>query len=280
MQPKILFTTRGGTAGSWQIRGVQLGQQIGDAEPNASLYKASQYDCTVVVKRVPEHFKNSKINWVWDLVDPYPQPKSCMWSRTEAVNWVLRQIATNKPAGIIYPNSQMQKDIGIPGPVIPHHARPGMPLNKINPAVKTVGYEGDPRFLGHWHQHIHQQCLARGWEFKTGGNPSEYDIVVALRGGDYSGYTTNNWKSNVKLTNAHATGTPFIGQPHPGYLEHATGCEQWVQTPQELSSALDTLTPYSVRLAVHHHFRNRAVTLAQCVTSLTGYLHTLCKTTG
>ena len=80
---KVLVTGRGG-AGSWIVRGEQLGAQIG-ATVRPLAETADGFDLTIVVKRTPPQVMQALQGrrWVWDIVDAYPQPESYGWERSE-----------------------------------------------------------------------------------------------------------------------------------------------------------------------------------------------------
>lgn len=269
---KILFTGKGGKSGSWQMRGEQIGAAMGaDIRPMTG---SAGYDVTVVVKRTPpELVSRLQCKWVWDLVDFYPQPHAYDWTRHEAINWVRGRITSLKPTAIIWPNQKMREDCdtGLPGLVLPHHHRIGIGSNPIRKEVKTVGYEGAPAYLGQWRPILEQECAKRGWRFVV--NPpslAELDIVVAFRDG--SGYVGRNWKSAVKLANAQASGTPFVGQQEAGYLEQATGAEYWADTRSQLSMSFDWLVDQSAREAISDRFRQKAFPVEHAAKLLKGFL--------
>jgi hypothetical protein len=252
----ILFTG-GGTSGSWKVRGEQLGAACG------ALVKPKAEDCSkasviVAVKRIPPALltaiRASRKPWVWDIVDAYPQPTCSMWNKAQAVGWVRGQIQALAPTAMIWPNQRMREDCdtGLPGVVIPHHYRPNSDINLIREKVLTVGYEGSTPYINDWIAPITQACADRGWSFVI--NPaslSEVDIVVAFR---TTNYVQRHWKSNVKLANAHGTGTPFIGQRECGYLETQTGLEQWAECPDDLDDCFDMLSGQYHRQTVSKAF--------------------------
>lgn len=258
---ELIFTGKG-SAGSWACRGDQLGKACGAVvKPMATAEDLAKADVAVVVKRVPpellQALRKSRKPWVLDVVDFYPQPTACHWDRDQAIRWVRNKIAELNPTAIIWPNRQMQLDCpGCDDPavnwhstVLYHHHRPSIVQNPIRQDVKKVGYEGEPAYLAEWRPFLEIECARRGWEFVV--NPpqlADLDIVVALRGGQYAGYVPSAWKSNIKVANAHGSGTPFIGNPECGYLETALGGEKMVSTKKQLREALDALTPYEERL--------------------------------
>ena len=258
----ILFTGRGG-AGSWAIRAEQIGQALGArVQPLAGLEDCSRADLIVVVKRIPEQLleriRRSGRPWVYDIVDAYPQPECSGWKKPAAIAWVDTTVERLRPSAVIWPNERMRDDLteelrwqAKPAPrgvVIPHHCRPGLRVNPIRDRITRIGYEGAPSYIDGWRSAIERQCQRLGAEFVL--NPShlaDVDVVLALRDKNHCGYPQRHWKSNVKLANAHGSGTPFIGMPEPGYKETGSGAEQWADNEQELAIALDFLAPQWVR---------------------------------
>lgn len=265
---KLLVTGRGG-AGSWSVRGEQLGAAMGaTVKPMATLQEIKAHDAVIVVKRVPEALlaalRQSGVPWVYDIVDAYPQPGCSLWTAAQCMSWLDNHVKTlNPPLGVIWPNRRMQEDCSVPrGAVVYHHHRPAIARNKIRQQIKRVGYEGSAKYLDGWIAAIGVECKRRGIEFAL--NPehiADLDVVIAMRGGCWDGYAQRNWKSNVKLANAHGSGTPFIGARERGYEETATGCEYWADTPRELSRALDWLETRDARLTVHERFLSKPYTV-------------------
>jgi hypothetical protein len=250
-----VLVTGNGTAGSWKVRGEQLGKAIGaTVKPHATDDDIRQADTVIVVKRLSFELAN-KIRahgkrLVWDCVDPWPQPSGNLWQREECRRWLRHELAKLSPDAVVYATESMREDADDPRPslVLPHHARPGIERNPIRQAVKVVGYEGRDIYLSHWHSTLKRECRMRGWEFVT--NPqklADLDIVVALRGGEWDGYACRHWKSYVKLANAQASGTPFIGGQESGYLETQTGGEYWAGSPRMLAVAFDWLVSKEAR---------------------------------
>lgn len=273
---RILITGKGGRAGSWAMRGEQLGKAMGATVlPNAT--DAGGFDIAVVVKRTPPAviaaLRGRK--WVWDVVDAYPQPESYAWTRGRAVQWIRDRIGALKPAGVIWPTQRMSEDCdtGLPGMVLPHHHRIGIAPNPIRAEVKRVGYEGSPGYLGRWEPILRKECERRGWEFVI--NPprlADLDIVVAFRD---CGYVSRHWKSGVKLANAHASGTPFVGLPESGYLETACGAEYWADNADDIRMSFDWLTDQSAREHVSDRFRQGAYSVDHAAKDLTEWLSSI-----
>jgi hypothetical protein len=162
----------------------------------------------------------------------------------------------------------------LPGLVLPHHHRIGIGSTPIRGQVSRVGYEGAPAYLGHWRPILEAECAKRGWLFVV--NPSslaDLDIVVAFRDG--SGYVGRNWKSAVKLANAHASGTPFVGQQESGYLEQATGAEYWAEARGQLSMSFDWLEDQGAREAISDRFRQKAFPVEHAAAKLKEFLSAL-----
>lgn len=246
----ILVTGRG-TGGSWQIRGVQLGQAIGaDVMPKAK--DVGKYDTAIVVKRFDEvvnRLRRSDTKVIWDIVDAYPQPKGNDWHRLPCLTWLMDQVRVMQPHGIVAATQAMADDLRFfKGPVLalPHHARPGLQRHTVREQVQVVGYEGSPEYLGQWQGTMDRECKKRGWKFVV--NPPSYvdcDIIVALR--HHTGYAPRHWKSNVKLANAQAAGIPIICNRESGYIDTASGAECFADTVNEVVEALDLLADPLVR---------------------------------
>lgn len=260
---RILVTGRGGAA-SWTIRGEQIGMALGAVvKPRATLADIKAADAVLVVKRVPDDLldslRRSKRPWAYDVVDAYPQPMCSRWTRQQAAAWMRDYLRRLSPTGVIWPTEKMRDDCG-EGPVIYHHHRSNLAKNPVRPKIAAIGYEGRPHYLDGWRKVIDRECQARGIDFLL--NPSrlaDVDIVLAVRGGEWRGYVQDHWKSNVKLANAHASGTPFIGIRERGYTETGTGAEEWVDHPNDLGRALDHLSEQTVRAKVQREFLQAAI---------------------
>lgn len=278
----ILFTGRG-TSGSWQCRGAQLGAALSAVvKPNATLADCKSADIIVVVKRVGEDtldtIRKSGRPWVLDVVDFYPQPGCSAWSGAEAIGWVRHRLKELRPTAVIWPNHRMRQDCdtGLPGVTLFHHHRPGIRRNPIREQVHMVGYEGAPAYIEKLRASIDRECMRRGWTFVE--NPVELanvDIVLALRAGVWDCYATAHWKSNVKLANAHGSGTPFIGQRECGYLETASGAEYWADDAGGLATCFDWLTPQSTREQVADRFIHKAYTVQEAAADMGTFLRGL-----
>lgn len=270
---RLLVTGRGGS-GSWKIRGDQLGAALGAVvRPNASFSDCADADAIVVVKRVPDDLlgaiRKSGRPWAYDIVDAYPQPACSEWGKRQSIDWLRNHIGHLRPDVVIWPNARMRDDAGMAGPVVYHHHRAGIATNPIRDRIQSIGYEGAEAYLDGWMPEIKAQCRLRGWRFVV--NPkhlADVDIVLAVRGGQWCGYPQQHWKSNVKLANAHGSGTPFIGLSECGYMETAAGGEEFVRSPKDLGDAFDALSPVVVRRQISDGFRRCAITLDAAASQL------------
>lgn len=272
-----VLVTGNGKSGSWKIRGEQLGAAIGATVlPRAAAVVG--YDLVVAVKRPP---LVTGVPIVYDILDAWPQPAGNAWGKPECMTWLRKSVAAIRPVGIVAATRAMAADcaeFGVPVLALPHHARPGLGRNPIREQVQVVGYEGAEHYIVGWRPLIEDECRRRGWRLVV--NPArlaDVDIVLALRGA--TGYAPRHWKSNVKLANAQASGTPFIGCREAGYMETAVGaCEKWADTPEELAQAFDALTPQGERRRAAQWMLSVAPTLDQLAGTYRAWLETLCKT--
>lgn len=241
-----MIVTGKGSAGSWQIRGVQLGTAMGfDVRPQ--LQDARGKDIYLVKKSNGCSLVGHK-KLIWDVVDFWPQPEGNLWTPNRLIDNIHKEAKTLKATHLIAATRRMADDLGTPYWLY-HHGREYAYPHVAPEHVKVIGYEGSVKFLGRWESIIQEECKARGWRFVI--NPAsitECQIVLALRDQPYKGYPTDCWKSNIKLQNAQNAGVPFIGNTEMGYTETHSGAEIFADTPKELSDAFDLLTPQSQRL--------------------------------
>jgi len=276
----ILVTGRGG-AGSWAIRGEQLGRAMGaTVKPQATLADCQAADIIVVVKRVPDELlhaiRQSGRPWVYDIVDAYPQPECSGWSELQARQWLRDHLRRLNPTAVVWPTLRMQVDADHPGWVLYHHHRPGSSCMLVHDRIYRVGYEGRAEYLAGWIGPVLNECKRIGAEFVMNpGSLSQVDVVLALRAGKWNGYCQRNWKSNVKLANAHGSGVPFIGLAEAGYLETAAGGEQLIDTPHQLGEALDSLAHGAVRASIQEKFLANAYSVDQAAADMKAHLCTL-----
>lgn len=243
----VLFTKSGSPrSGSWLIRGIQIANELkAAAVPNASDAEIDWADVVVLVKSfelsLVRRIKARRKKIIYDVLDGWTQPDQNTLSREESIKIMKRKILFSQADLVIAPTQQMAEDVG--GFVIYHHARFDQQRNPIRDKIQAIGYEGSARYLeGGWFAAISKSSERRRIPFIV--NPrqiADVDIIFAVRGGDWRGYMTDNWKSNVKLANAQATRTPFIGLPEAGCRETASGPELWINEPREVEDAVRSL---------------------------------------
>lgn len=264
-----VLITGSGKSGSWIIRGEQLGRAIGATitlKPDVIV--ASKSDVVVCVKRVPDSIlqaaARTKATLVWDTVDAWPQPAGNEWDKDLSLHWASSELRRIKPDVVVCASARMADDFAHLGAVthyVPHHVRPDtVVLPPRDHKALRVGFVGGKNYVARWGQVAAHQCAQRGWTFTvdrgTIASLHNYDIVLGLR--DYSGYAATSWKSNVKLTNAHGAGVPFVGSEECGYLEVQCGAEYWCNNKRDLGVAFEWLSEYSVRAEIHKRFLKHA----------------------
>lgn len=276
-----ILVTGSGTSGSWTVRGEQLGAALGaTVKPRAGLVDMTDADVVIVVKRCSAEMlaalQACGRPWVYDVIDAYPQSVCSGWTPYESIHWLRALIGRLRPSAVVWPNERMREDFGGGGKVVLHHHRPGLARNPIRKRIEVVGYEGSSRYLDDGlAEALSEQCRLRGARFVI--NPvqlADVDVVVALRSARWSGYALRHWKSGVKLANAHASGTPFIGAAECGYLEIATGGEHWAETPAEVGAALDALAPHGTRAVIAESFVAARFTLEQAAEQMRAVIAT------
>jgi hypothetical protein len=259
---KILVTGKGGSAGSWLIRGKQLGAAIGAiVQPMANFMDCRDADIIIVVKRTPlqiiDAVRRSGRPWVFDIVDGWPQP--CSWDEHQAKGWLKYTIGELKPNGIVYGTERMQLDSGIPGLILPHHSWDRYAIQEpiIREQIRTLGYEGMPGYLGKWLPELEKICSARDIDFLINGDMRQADVGIALRDG--GGYPARWWKPGTKLSNLHALGIPALCTLEAGYQSVACGEEFWIETASDISDALDRLSHVTERREISLSMRSSMV---------------------
>lgn len=275
---RILITGKG-TSGSWAIRGLQIAEAIGaQAIPMASLEQCRAADVIIGVKRIPDdllhRIRESGKPFVWDTVDAFPQPKCSAWNENDSIAWIREAAARLRPDHIIWPNDRMRTDARIGGTTIYHHHRPVTKVNPIRERIEVIGYEGSPNYIEEFRPMIEAECSRRGARFVVNPeNLADIDVVLAMRSPRFNGYMQQHYKSNVKLANAHGSGTPFIGAMESGYIETACGAEYWAEDQEELCRSLDWMEPQHVRQEISRRFLSRAITIESVAKQ---YKETLC----
>jgi hypothetical protein len=248
------------TAGSWQMRGVQLGAAIGarvTTTPNAR--DIAWADLIVLVKRAivdwgPQLAGQKPI--VWDALDFWKQPEQNALDEARAMQLYRQHVARVQPALVIGATQAMAAAIG--GDYLPHHSWEGLEPTPAREHVQIVAYQGAPQYLGRWQVWLEEICHARGWSFVV--NPPDLraaDILVAFRDGVYDGWICREWKSGVKVVNALAAGRPLITQDSAAWRELDTFGTA-IATPRVLASALDVWADVGARSVVVDEARAQA----------------------
>lgn len=281
MVPRILITGRG-TSGSWQIRGVQLGAAIGaTVRADADAATIAAHDIIVIVKRgsdeLVQRIHTARKPLVWDVVDSWPQPDGNLWAYRACMEWLRNRLRRNRPVACIAATRRMEADLEdcrVPALWVPHHARPAQPLNPIRPHLRVIGYEGSEAHLGRWAQVLRTIAAIRGMQFVLQPQRlADVDVVVALR--EHHGYGPTCWKSNVKLANAQATGTPCILDQEDGYRDTAMGGECWRELAggqEHLASLIDGMRPQEVRAAAAARLVTGTITLERCAVAYRDFI--------
>ena len=237
-------------AGSWQMRGVQLGAAL--QARVTSVPTAVDWDWAERVVFV----KREGLRWVtraqtlgvpviWDALDFWRQPLDHAWSASAARAALGRMLETIRPTQTIGATLAMAQDAG--GVYVEHHGRLGLHPTPARPDCRVVGYDGNPAYLDAWRGPLQTACQTRGWTFVI--NPPDLaavDLLVALRGGRWDGWVCRQWKSGVKAVNAILAGRPLLHQDTAATRE-LDPCGTVVATVADLPAAFDAWTPYATR---------------------------------
>jgi hypothetical protein len=247
-------------AGSWDIRGRQLGGALGarlTVSPTREDFAWA--DVVVLVKRAMTLFgdqaQRSGKPVVWDVLDFWRQPAQNTLSAADALALVRRTAWS----GVSFVGATQAMATAIGGTYLPHHAWPGLTPAPARETVKVVAYQGAAHYLGRWHTWLSAACAARGWQFVV--NPKdlrEADLLVAFRDGEWDGWICREWKSGVKAVNAIAAGRPLLTQDAASVREIAPE-GAIVEAPEALGLALDDWADYRRRSFVAEVSRDRAL---------------------
>lgn len=240
----------GSGKGSWEMRGVQLGRELGarvTSDPSPADLAWS--DLVVLVKRAillhGARVRSAGRPIVWDALDFWSQPAQNGLTESAAVALLRQTIDRYRPDLVIGATEAMAAAAG--GVCLPHHGYLGLTPAPARIECRAVGYDGNAVFLDRWAQTVKDACDRRGWRFVV--NPPDLaavDLMVSLRGGPWDGWMCRSWKSGVKIANAVLAGRPILTQdcaaarelPHAGSV---------IETPAELSDALDYWSGRMVR---------------------------------
>jgi hypothetical protein len=248
-----------GRSGSWKIRGEQLGNKIGAifSITNKDFHSIQSASHCIFVKKVNwemvDEAKRRKKSIIWDCVDFWLQPEMNN-DKSRALLVAGDTINKMRPNLIVCATAQQQRDFmdaGFNTPIrfLHHHARPHQQINPIREKIEVVGYEGSPDYIERDRSVIESICKDRGAKFVVNpANLADVDVVIAFRSGKYGGETCRRWKSNVKLANAQATGTPIICNPESGYIETATeGSVRWASNMSTFEQELSAMSSMKAR---------------------------------
>lgn len=224
------------------IRGDQLGGAIGArVRRNLDVADLAWAEVVVLLKRAGPKWADAVHAagkpLVWDALDFWAQPNENGLERGAAIDLLREWQRTIRPAVTICATHAMASVCD--GVYLPHHARPDQVVYPVRNVVRTVAYEGVPKYLGRWRNAIARECLRRGWQFLV--NPPHLgcaDIIVAFRDESWDGWMCRNWKSGVKYVNAMTVGRPVITQSHSAFDELDTH-GMTVESPEGLSTAFE-----------------------------------------
>lgn len=260
-----LLIVGGGKAGSWIMRGQQLGAALGARVSESPSDDDIRWaDVVVLVKRAAyiwaPRVHAFRRPLVWDILDGWSQPNQNDFDEARARVWLRQQLTTIEPTLAIGATEAMAT--AAEGSYLPHHSRLGLVPTDARRKVSIVGYDGSPAYLGSWAARVTRACAARGWTFVV--NPadlSQTDIIVSFRDGVWDGWMCRQWKSGVKAVNAICAGRPFIAQPSAAVAELGPPGSV-VSTEDELQAAFDAWSSYEARQRVVEWSRRLAPSYA------------------
>jgi hypothetical protein len=256
----------GNGKGSWTMRGQQLGAAIGARVTTSPTNEDWRWaEVIVLVKKHAAKFaaQAQRVGKpiVWDALDFWSQPAENRSEQDRALALLQAQIRLMKPTLVIGATQAMASACG--GVYLPHHSWAGLAPTPARPEVQVVAYEGNPTYLGAWHNSLLDACAERGWRFVL--NPpslSDADIVVALREGAWDGWICREWKSGVKVVNAMAAGRPIVTQMTAAFRElQPVGSA--IESPSGLAVALNRCAHVDVRAQAADQPLARSLTLDQ-----------------
>ena len=269
---RVCFTGRQ-TPGAWPIRGHQI------AARRRNWYGASEIDdadiekfdvfCFVkrpvarLMKRLHRHGKII----VFDVLDSWAQPDDGLKCLTlQGARDLFRQKWAELPPihSYIFTNRTMQLHLAPlvrHSTYIYHHYNPAVARNPLRKSVETIGYQGNPNYLGEWREVLEEICRRKGLRFLISpefdaGHFAEIDIGFAGRGGVHDSFLANHYKSNVKLANLYGSGTPcVVSAKEVSYHETDNGFIRFFANGRQLEHHLDSLMSQAVRQRVSDSFR-------------------------
>lgn len=263
MSPHLLFIGAG--AGSWEIRGKQLGRAMGArVTTGPSSDDFAWADVIVLVKRAIEtHGTAAQATGkrvIWDALDFWKQPNENVRTVADMGRFVVDYQRSFGIAHVIGATRAMANAVG--GTYVPHHHRPGLIAADVQPTLATVAYEGTRKYLGSWGKSIEAACQRLGLRFVI--NPPDLrdaDLVVAFRGEEHDGEICRQWKSGVKIVNAMAAGRPILSQPCAAFSEIQPPGEI-VASPADIEGAIASWQSLELRTRALVDCRARAAELS------------------
>jgi len=262
--------------GTWQIRAKQIAPFI-KARLDPNLLKPSECDAVILIKRPPENLlrRIQKFNKpiIWDIQDSWFQKKEdgnmSAYEKADIMKWLKDYLDIVKPIHVIATTSVMKKDLnslGYSSTIINHFHRPNIQINPIREQLKIVGIEGTVMQYGQWPSKLKNICKKKNYVFLENFETSKdklhtFDAVIAIR--EHTGYAATNWKSNVKLANAHGSGTPGIFGEEQSYKDTASGFELWASNEDQVLSSLEYLEPYDIRKNISENFIKNKISIEQ-----------------
>jgi hypothetical protein len=252
----------GSGPGSWTMRGLQLGAALGARVTSQPAFLDWGWaDAVVLVKRAGvvwcETAQRYRVPIIWDALDFWQQPGENGSSEKMARLRLEAELLMIQPVLMIGATEAMAAAGG--GLYLPHHGRPNVHPSPARQLATTVGYDGDPRYLGRWAMALDRACQDRGWQFRI--NPTDLascDLLVAFRDGEWDGWMNRQWKSGVKLVNAIRAGRPILSQASAAWDE-IRPCGTIVEAMSDLPAALEAWAPWGVRDRAYADGLHRAV---------------------
>lgn len=264
---RVCFTGNN-TAGSWEMRGVQLAScRTNWTATHAVDDKVIRdHEVFCFVKRpIPSLMRKLKARGktvVFDVIDSWTQPEEGLkYTSVEKAKELFREKWKDLVVdAFLFPNLAMMEDLS---PLTPfssflyHHYRPEFEAPApFHERAKVVGYEGNVGFLGEWKGIMERLCAKRSLEFRVSPRDiREVDIGFAARGGEHDSFLANRYKSNVKLANFYGAGIPcLLSAKEQSYQETDCGSVLFFRNEEQLADQLDRLLDSGFRQSVRQKF--------------------------
>ena len=249
--------------GAWRVRAEQIAARRTNwtaiKVPTEAELKRHDIICFVKKPSFDVHDAAKRLGkmTVYDVVDGWNQPEENNAANT--MGEARRHFSNRwqdwaRYDAHIFANRRMWEDLSTLSrcpTYIYHHSNPELTMALLRETAQIVGYQGAEEFLGEWRPVIEEACTAHGLRFVV--NPDDYssiDIGFAVRSAEWGGYLPSTYKSNVKVANFMATGTPcLVGSGELSYHEVAQGGISFFSTPDQLRAGLAGLLPLAARQA-------------------------------